>query len=355
MIRVLSLSGEAAGVRPESITARLLERGVEVVHASPSIAREGGSRWRSYLAARRMVGFRNDFDPHLVHAHGFASADLAVEIAEQWSRPYVLTADRFLLPGQSVRISRRWIRGVIASEDELAIDLVKGLGIPERWVSVIPPGIEVAAPWMPRTGSRVAVIGTAVGTSFGSGLATFLEAAQRVVRTGLDVEFVLADLDGSSAFARRLAEGLGVVGQVTITEASDLEHTFWPVLDLYCHPLRWPCPSQRLAEAMARGLPTIASDLPVLRALSDNGRAGKLVPPGDPFALAATMTELLQDLQGAQDLGRAARQWIVKHRSLDLEADAVARLYHQAVAPDAEFTTPHRADRARASVTMRRS
>jgi phosphatidylinositol alpha-mannosyltransferase len=50
-----------------------------------------------------------------------------------------------------------------------------------------------------------------------------------------------------------------------------------------------------LAEAMAAGVPVVASDLPGYRAVLRDGQAGRLTPPGDPVALAGALYDLLQD------------------------------------------------------------
>jgi glycosyltransferase involved in cell wall biosynthesis len=47
-----------------------------------------------------------------------------------------------------------------------------------------------------------------------------------------------------------------------------------------------------IAEAMAAGLPAIATDYPGVRAVVEPGRTGLLVPPGDPAAVAAALAEL---------------------------------------------------------------
>jgi glycosyltransferase involved in cell wall biosynthesis len=70
-----------------------------------------------------------------------------------------------------------------------------------------------------------------------------------------------------------------------------------------------------ITEALARGLPVIASDVGgVIEALGD--RPGLLVPPGDPLALAAALRTWLEDpelrarLRGAASERRAAlRGW----------------------------------------------
>ncbi len=50
-----------------------------------------------------------------------------------------------------------------------------------------------------------------------------------------------------------------------------------------------------LIEALAAGLPVLASDIPGYRAVVTPGRDGVLVPPGDPDALARSLTNLLLD------------------------------------------------------------
>ncbi len=50
-----------------------------------------------------------------------------------------------------------------------------------------------------------------------------------------------------------------------------------------------------LAEAMAAGVPVVASDLPGYRAVLQDGEAGRLVPPNQPAQLAAALLELLNE------------------------------------------------------------
>ncbi|MDP8971451.1 MAG: glycosyltransferase family 4 protein, partial [Actinomycetota bacterium] len=48
-----------------------------------------------------------------------------------------------------------------------------------------------------------------------------------------------------------------------------------------------------LLEAMAAGLPLVATDIPGFRTVAKDGRQGRLVPPGDAFALADALATLL--------------------------------------------------------------
>jgi len=50
-----------------------------------------------------------------------------------------------------------------------------------------------------------------------------------------------------------------------------------------------------LAEAMAAGVPVVASDLPGYRAVLQDGACGRLVPPDEPGLLAVALEEVLAD------------------------------------------------------------
>lgn len=61
-----------------------------------------------------------------------------------------------------------------------------------------------------------------------------------------------------------------------------------------------------VAEAMALGLPIVASDVPACREVLDGGRCGILVPPHDEHSLARGIIEMLDDPKKARRLGQAA-------------------------------------------------
>jgi glycosyltransferase involved in cell wall biosynthesis len=64
-----------------------------------------------------------------------------------------------------------------------------------------------------------------------------------------------------------------------------------------------------LIEAMACGLPAIASDYPGVRAVVSDGDTGRLVPLGDPAAVAGALAEMKAlGAEGRRRLGLAGRQ-----------------------------------------------
>ncbi len=63
-----------------------------------------------------------------------------------------------------------------------------------------------------------------------------------------------------------------------------------------------------LAEAMAAGIPCIATQAGAFPEIVDHQRTGLLVPRADAFALAAAMTEILQDPQRSRRMGTSGRE-----------------------------------------------
>jgi glycosyltransferase involved in cell wall biosynthesis len=82
-------------------------------------------------------------------------------------------------------------------------------------------------------------------------------------------------------------------------------------------------------EAMAGGLPVVATDVgDVGRAVAD-GVTGFVVPPKDPEQLAARLERLLIDADLRRRMGEAGRARVAEMFSADVTAAAVSALYDE--------------------------
>jgi glycosyltransferase involved in cell wall biosynthesis len=65
--------------------------------------------------------------------------------------------------------------------------------------------------------------------------------------------------------------------------------------------------SNTVLEAMATGLPVVATDVGGTGEMVEDGVTGRLVPPGDSTALARAIGQLVADLPLREQMGRAGR------------------------------------------------
>ena len=86
-----------------------------------------------------------------------------------------------------------------------------------------------------------------------------------------------------------------------------------------------------LIEAMAAGLPTIASDYPGVRAVVDDGVTGLLVRQGDPPAVAAALDRLAADPDERNRMGAAGRAKAEEEWDWSRLTDRMGAAYAEAI------------------------
>lgn len=86
--------------------------------------------------------------------------------------------------------------------------------------------------------------------------------------------------------------------------------------DLFVLPSLEEGMSIALLEAMALGLPAVASAIPGNLRLLHDGEHGRLVPPGDPAALARAVLDRWADPRAALDRAAAGRRRVAEHFSI---------------------------------------
>jgi glycosyltransferase involved in cell wall biosynthesis len=85
-------------------------------------------------------------------------------------------------------------------------------------------------------------------------------------------------------------------------------------------------PALVAAEAMAVGLPVVASDVPCLNSLVRDGHNGRVVAPRDPRAIADAALDVLSSEERWRTLSEAARRTIED----DWHWDGAAGVVHDA-------------------------
>ncbi|NLF30906.1 MAG: glycosyltransferase family 4 protein, partial [Planctomycetes bacterium] len=94
-----------------------------------------------------------------------------------------------------------------------------------------------------------------------------------------------------------------------------------------------------VAEAMAAGLPVVATRVGGLAEVVQDGSTGLLVPPADPKALAKAIGELLADPDTARRFAAAGRLYAQKHFNWDHVTNQMREVYRAASAGVSESLT----------------
>ncbi|MFH1755243.1 MAG: glycosyltransferase family 4 protein, partial [Candidatus Latescibacterota bacterium] len=84
-----------------------------------------------------------------------------------------------------------------------------------------------------------------------------------------------------------------------------------------------------ILEAMACGLPVIASDIYGIPEMAVDGETAVLVPPGDAARLSGGLHELLSDAPLRGRLGRAARTRFETYFTLDRQVEQIQSIYFE--------------------------
>jgi glycosyltransferase involved in cell wall biosynthesis len=135
---------------------------------------------------------------------------------------------------------------------------------------------------------------------------------------------------GSPESLRAEAKKLGLGARVVFAgERSDVA-ALLPGLTLYVQPSRFEGMPNALMEAMATGLPVLASAVDGSAELINDGINGWLVAPGDSTALTTALKRVLEDASGREQMGMQARQTAIERFSQSRMITAYEEILGQA-------------------------
>jgi glycosyltransferase involved in cell wall biosynthesis len=159
-----------------------------------------------------------------------------------------------------------------------------------------------------------------------------LLAASRLLRErGVDHEIWLlgGTPDEGPAAEAEVRAGLDGSARLLGTRAPEEMPAEFAAADVFCLPSWWEAMPLSVLEAMATGLPVVATDVGDVRRSVADGITGRVVPVRDPEALADALEPLLTDPELRGRMGRAGRERVVEMFSSEVTADRVAALYDE--------------------------
>lgn len=256
------------------------------------------------------------------------------------------TADRadeaLALPPPAVAYRAGYMREMLEACDRLVAplpfvaDTYRAFGVSEHRIRQIEPGMPVGD-W-PRTARgappadrplRLGYIGSLMRHK---GVAVLVDALAAIPAADVELRlhgfFVPGDPFGSSLARRaRRDRRIRLMGPY---EHGQLPHIL-AEMDVLLMPARWhETFSFVTREAILAGLPVLAADMGGMRYAVQDGRNGRLLPPGDAEAWAAAIVDLVRDRGQLAGMSEASAAWPI--RTSEEDAADLARLYREVVA-----------------------
>lgn len=149
------------------------------------------------------------------------------------------------------------------------------------------------------------------------GVEFLLDAIPTVVQRFPDARFlIVGDGDAREGLERR-AVRLGLDGRAVFTGFRRGVPEILSEVTVGALPSLSEATSNALLEAMAAGVPVVATRVGGNPEVVEDGVTGLLVPPGDPGALARAICDLLANPELAARFGRAGRRRVIQAFSLE--------------------------------------
>jgi sugar transferase (PEP-CTERM/EpsH1 system associated) len=307
-----------------------------------------GHGWRVF---RRMARLLREHRPAIVHTRNLAALEMQIpawfarvpgrlhgEHGRDMADPDGSNARyRFVR-----RLLARFVKHYVAVSESLERYLIDAVGIESSRVSRICNGVDeqkfAPARVAPISSLRDGplVVGTVGRMDEVKGHRTLIEAVGLLLRDVPDRRSTFrVSLCGDGPTRPSLeadikARGLGDVVEL-LGERSDVPDVM-RALDVFVLPSLAEGISNTILEAMASGLPVVATDVGGNPELVTNGSTGYLVPAGDSRALAAAMLRYLDDAELRRAHGVNGRTEIERSFSLSGMVERYRALYHNALA-----------------------
>lgn len=284
------------------------------------------------LALRRLLHERA---VALVHTHSSVDAWVAGLAARSRGLPIVRSRHVSIAVPRRRAVVYRLADRIVTSGETIAA-VLRRAGVAAERIVAIPPGVDTTRfhPGVSGAGVRaeLALTGPAVGLVANirgsKGHVHFLEAARLVLKELPTARFLIVGDGVGFETVRAQVRALALEGPVLLTGFRRDVPEVMAALDVLVLPsTRSEGSPQVIPQALAVGTPVIATLAGGSADVVRDGETARLVPPGDPGALAAAILEMLRDTARARAMARRGQQEILARHSLDAAMARTVAVY----------------------------
>jgi glycosyltransferase involved in cell wall biosynthesis len=284
--------------------------------------------------ARRFVRWCREQQIHLVHTSEFYSNIFFLPAAAAARVPVRIGSRREIAACKTTaqiavqRVSYAFAHRIVANA-EAGADRLRAEGVGTRRISVVPNGIDVDG-YVPRSlTSHLRRVAMVANLRPGKGHDTLIAAAPMILRHFPDANFDLIGDGTERTHLERLVESKGLARAFTFSGHVEDVPGRLAASDVFTLPSESEAFPNAVLEAMASGLPVVASSVGGIREVIEHQRTGLLVPPNDPPALADAICRLFTAPAEARTLAANGRALVGSRYSFGRMVDSIEQLYVQ--------------------------
>jgi len=217
----------------------------------------------------------------------------------------------------------------VVANAQAAASRLRREGLAASCISVVPNGLDLTRFAPRQLPSKLRRIVMVANLRPGKGHATLIAAARSILERFPDARFELIG-DGTEREAlEQLVRARGLTGAITFAGHSENVPERLAAADLFTLPSESEAFPNAVLEAMAAGLPIVASAVGGICEVVQPHRTGLLVRPRDPQALADSICRLMTNSQEAHALAAGGRSLVESQYSFDRMVSSIERLYEE--------------------------
>ncbi|MFY9113978.1 MAG: glycosyltransferase family 4 protein [Dethiobacteria bacterium] len=314
---------------------------------------------RDLYALKRLLTILRRERPRLLHVHGFKMSLWGRLAGRIMGIPVVVTVHNYpaypirgrILPRLFRTIENaqgNWAYRYIAVSKSLAEYLLRNTTIDEKKIEVIHNGINTVPfeqAWQANQPAAktcldfikkegTVLVGTVARLAPQKGIRHLIQAAAILSGRYPHLRFVIIGDGPMRSFLEILVQRLELKGKIFFTGHMENVPLLMSMLDIFVLPSYTEGLSLTILEAMAASRPVVASRTGGIPEIIIHDQTGKLVPPGDSYALAHAIEELLSDPDAA---GKMAARGQARVKALFSREEMFRRtgeLYHGFMSAD---------------------
>ena len=308
----------------------------------PVLAQRFDQRYLLPFHALRLAWWLHRHRIEIVNPHSSRDGWLLTIGARIARVPLIIRSRHFDVPIPNKSISRlmykEWSHHIITTSPKITNTLVTTFDLPLDEVSTIPTGVDLqrfgpvgarATLPLPALPLGTPIVGMITVIRFAKGIHVLAEATKILREQGLRIHCVIVGDGPARAFVEEHIIKFGVQDQFTLTGHREDVPEIMRALDIVAIPSFHEAIPQSGLQALASGVPVVATNVGGIPSIVRHGETGRLIPPQDALALASAIRETLEQKSQTQTMCQAGQQFIRSQHSLENMLDRLNAIYRQ--------------------------